>query len=123
MTDDMPRVLEYVEKRLDEMMAVVQDLRTGQQQIIALIDRTNARIDQTNARIDQTNDRMAEQFRQVNARIDQTNARIDETNDRFHAVNNRIDRLFWAAGGSILSIVIAVGVYLVNQVIPRLVGG
>ena len=120
MTDDMPRVLEYVEKRLDEMMAVVQDLRAGQQQIIV--------------RLDQTNDRMAEQFRQVNARIDQTNDRINETNDRineindrindrFHAVNTRIDRLFWAAGGSILSIVIAVGVYLVNQVIPRLVGG
>ena len=113
MTEDMPRVLEYVEKRLDEMMAVVQDLRAGQQQIIVLIG-------QTNARIDQTNDRMAEQFRQVNARIDETNARINETNDR---INTRIDRLFWAAGGSILSIVIAVGVYLVNQVIPRLVGG
>ena len=40
-----------------------------------------------------------------------------------YAVNALIDRLFWAAGGSILSIVIAVGVYLVNQIIPRLVGG
>ena len=116
MTDDMPRVLEYVEKRLDEMMAVVQDLRAGQQQIIILIGQTNARINETNDRINQTNDRMAEQFRQVNDRIDQTN-------DRFHAVHTRIDRLFWAAGGSILSIIIAVGVYLVNQVIPRLVGG
>ena len=120
MTDDMPRVLEYVEKRLDEMMAVVQDLRAGQQQIIILIGQTNARINETNDRINQTNDRMAEQFRQVNDRINETNDRI---NDRFHAVNTRIDRLFWAAGGSILSIVVAVGVYLVNQIIPRLVGG
>ncbi len=123
MTEDMPRVLEYVEKRLDEMMAVVQDLRAGQQQIIALIDQTNARIDHTNARIDQTNDRINE----TNDRINETNDRIarsiDASSAQFHAVNNRIDRLFWAAGGSILSIVVAVGVYLVNQIIPRLVGG
>ena len=85
MTDDMPRVLEYVEKRLDEMMAVVQDLRTGQQQIIAMINQTNARIDQTNIR-------MAEQVLQVNRRIDQTNTRIDQTNDRVSETNSRIDR-------------------------------
>ena len=65
------------------LQASVENLKTGQEQIVARIDDTNGRINETNIRIDQTN-----------ARIDDTNTRMDTG---FAAINARMDRMFYLA--------------------------
>ena len=52
LNEETNRTLGYLEGRIDEQSKTLQDLKTGQQQIIERIDRTNDRIDRTNDRVD-----------------------------------------------------------------------
>ena len=83
--EETARAQGYLDARLEERSKILQELKAGQQQIIEMLDRTNARtnerIDQANARIDRANTR--------------TNARIDRLNERF----DRIMLAGWIAGG------------------------
>ena len=98
--EETTRAQSYLAGRLEEQSKVLQELKAGQQQIIEMIDRTNAR---TNERIDQANARTNERIDQVNARTDQANAR---TNERIDRLNARIDRMLltgWIIGGTIIT--------------------
>ena len=99
-TEETTRAQSYLEGRLEEQSKILQELKAGQQQIIQLIDQTNAR---TNERIDQANARTNERIDQANAR---TNERIDQTNERIDRLNARIDRMLltgWVIGGAIIT--------------------
>ena len=105
--EETTRAQSYLAGRLEEQSKVLQELKAGQQQIIEMIDRTNARtnerIDQTNARIDRTNEQTNERIDQANAR---TNERIDQTNERLDRLNARIDRMLltgWIVGGAVIT--------------------
>ena len=82
MTNDESRVLEHTDRRIDEVLSILQELRGGQVQISARLDRTNQRIDETNERlvlayqrIDEAADRISLAIR----RVEETNERIDQT--------------------------------------------
>ena len=80
--EETTRAQSYLAGRLEEQSKVLQELKAGQQQIIEMIDRTNAR---------------------TNERIDQANAR---TNERIDRLNARIDRMLltgWIIGGAVIT--------------------
>ena len=52
LNEETNRTLGYLEGRIDEQSKTLQDLKSGQQQIIERIDRMNDRIDRANDRVD-----------------------------------------------------------------------
>ena len=87
--EETTRAQSYLAGRLEEQSKTLQELKAGQQQIIEMIDRTNAR---TNERIDRTNERIDQANTQTNERIDRLNARID-----------RMLLAGWIVGGAVIT--------------------
>ena len=90
---DIGRTLGYLEGRMDEQSALLQ-------QIVAQMEQFNARLDEINAR-----------FNQIDTRFNQIDA-------HFNRVDGRIDRLYFAAfgiGSGIIAGLIGVVVTLIVQ--------
>lgn len=85
---DIGRTLGYLEGRMDEQSALLQ-------QILARMEQFNVRLDQTSAR-----------FNEIYARFDQVDARFNQVEAQFNRVNDRIDRLYLAAFGTGTGIIV-----------------
>jgi septal ring factor EnvC (AmiA/AmiB activator) len=89
---DIGRTLGYLEGRMDEQTALLQ-------QIVAQLEQVNGRIDRVDERIDQVNDRIDT----VNDRIDTVGARIDESTKEVNASFQRLYLVAFGIGGTIIA--------------------
>ena len=98
---DIGRTLGYLEGRMDEQSALLQ-------QIVTQMEQFNARLDQTNAG-----------FNEVYARFNQVDARFNQVDARLNRVNDRIDRLYLAAFGIGTGVIVG----LIGVVVTLIVKG
>jgi methyl-accepting chemotaxis protein len=107
---DIGRTLGYLEGRMDEQTALLQQIVAQLEQVNGRIDRVDERIDQVNDRIDTVNDRIDtvgaridESTKEVNGRIDLVNGRIDESTKEVNASFQRLYLVAFGIGGTIIA--------------------
>ncbi len=91
------QLLGYLEGRIEEQSAAIQEIKDGQQQILARFDQMQTfmvhRMDQIHAEV---NDKIDRAYTEVNNKIDQVEARV----------TSRIDRVFMALAGLATGIIV-----------------
>ena len=102
------QLLGYLEGRIEEQSAAIQEIKDGQQQILARFDQMQTfmvhRMDQIHAEV---NDKIDRAHAESNNKIDRAYAELNNKIDQVEArVSNRIDRVFMALAGLATGIIV-----------------